>query len=300
MYKPLINKLDATATRLEDKGLSKLAVVLDTISNTLEKIASNPSPKALRKEFDLSEGDLDKAYLKRIKKIALKKGFDVKSIGDIDDTELIMLQPQNKVKGPNLLIISGIHGDEPAGPFGILRYIEKINKEILKKVNLTFIPLMNPTGFRKNNRDNKWDEKTNRNYEKDKKISREGKILKDNVKMYLDNGKDGVLSLHEDVDSKYCYIYMYNKAKSKDLGNILLNVDRMFFEQMTPAKSDKKDGQLEKGIIWDRHEGSFEDWLNEQVIKEIATTETPGAVDFDDRIQANVMIINAFVNYHLS
>jgi predicted deacylase len=298
MYKEILATLHKSSNILEHRGFLKEAYRIDIVSDLIAKIASNPSPTTLRRDFGLPEGDLDKAYLKKIRQIANKKGFSNRSLGDVGDTELLLIEPRKRNKGRNLLIIAGIHGDEQAAPFGLMRYFGRIGDETLAMTNLHFIPLYNPTGFRKCTRDNEWKEKTNRNYDNEK-ISRESKIIRDNLKMIKEVGKDGVLTMHEDPIAKVCYIYMYHGKDAKDLSEILLSVERMFFKQKSNIKADEEGGRAIKGVIWDRHEGSFEDWIRKKGVLQVATTETPGKEDFEHRVQANTMLLNAFVNYHI-
>jgi hypothetical protein len=298
MYKKILAALRKNSDTLEQKGFLKEAYRVDLASDLIFKIASNPSPATLRKDYGLSDEDLDKAYMKKIKQIITKKGFSSKSLGDIGDAELLVIEPIKKNKGKNLLIISGIHGDEQAGPFGLMRYLSRIGDKTLEMINLHFIPLYNPTGFRKCTRDNEWKEKTNRNFDNDEKISRESKIIKSNLKLIKEMGGDGILTMHEDTKAKVCFIYMYHGKGAEELGDILLNIDRMFFRQRSQS-DDRKDGKLKDGIVWDRHENSFEDWINKNGIPSVAITETPGKEDFEHRVQANTMLLSAFVNYHI-
>ena len=162
----------------------------------------------------------------------------------------MFIEPTKKNKGKNVLLVSGIHGDEVAGSFGLLRYLERVSDKTLGMINISVIPLLNPTGFRIGTRDNRWHEETNRNYDDDKKISREGRVLKKNLSLLKGAAKDGMITVHEDPKAKVCFVYMYHGKGSEELGEILLGVDRMFFRQ----RSQKKD--MKDGIVWDRHEGS--------------------------------------------
>jgi predicted deacylase len=298
MYRIILSTLDNIADRLESQGLYKQATSIDVVSNTIEKLASIPSAQVLRKDFGIGKEDIDKAFLKKIKQVAGEKGFKTRSLGNVGDSELMVVEPAKKNKGKHILLVSGTHGDEVAGPFGLLRYLERVSDETLKMVNLSFIPLLNPTGFRKFTRDNQWGEKTNRSYDDDKKISREGKIFKGNLSLLKEIAADGMITVHEDPKAKVCFIYMYHGKNAEELGEILLDVDRMFFKQR-PSMPNEKGKKLKKGIIWDRHEGSFEDWLDKNGIPSIATTETPGSVDFEDRVQANTMLLNSFVDFYI-
>ena len=294
----IVECLDRVASMLEDKGFIKEAFGVDVVSNTIEKIASSPGNQALRKKFSLCDGDLDKAYLKKIKQVATEKGLKHRSLGDVGDTELLLIEPAKKNKGKSILVVSGLHGDEQAGPFGVLRYLERVGENTLDSVNISLIPLLNPTGFRKRTRDNQWGEQTNRGYCKSKKISREGVLLKDSVDLLKNAAKDGLITLHEDPEAKSCYIYMYKGKKSEELGDILIGVDRMFFDQRRLSKEPGGE-KIVNGIAWDCEDNSFEDWMNEQGVPIVATTETPGAVDFEERVQANTMLLSAFVDFFL-
>ncbi len=66
-----------------------------------------------------------------------------------------------KNKGPALWIISGIHGEEPAGPNAIAENIEIIRKLGEKEIPVVLLPLCNPHGYFKNYRyphQKKWEE----------------------------------------------------------------------------------------------------------------------------------------------
>ena len=62
-----------------------------------------------------------KKYYSLLKKATNK--FSLKKLGMLGDFPLYLISHSNK--GKNITIISGIHGDEPAGPWAILNFIEK-------------------------------------------------------------------------------------------------------------------------------------------------------------------------------
>ena len=261
------------------------------------KIAINPTYPALIKEFNLpNQKNLDEAYLNKIEGLAGKKNFTTHSLGPVGDSELVLLQPTKKNKGKHILIISGLHGNEPAPLFGLLRYLERVHDQTLDMVSLSLIPLLNPTGLRQNTRDNQWNEQTNRNYDNDK-ISREGQLLRDYLPTLKELGHDGILTMHEDPNAKACYIYMYHSKQAEKLAEIMLGVERMFFRQR--PHQEEKEGPISHGIVWDHHEGSFEDWIHTEGISSVVTTETPGQVSFQERVLANTLLLNAFVDFHL-
>ena len=58
---------------------------------------------------------------------------------------------RNHIPGPSLLIMGGIHGEEPAGPNMLAQNLEYITKE-LSEVPTIILPLCNPLGYSKNQR----------------------------------------------------------------------------------------------------------------------------------------------------
>ena len=56
------------------------------------------------------------------------------------------------LKGPHLLVLGAIHGDEVCGPIAIPRVIEKFQNRtlFLKKGKVTFVPVCNPKAYEEN------------------------------------------------------------------------------------------------------------------------------------------------------
>ena len=48
---------------------------------------------------------------------------------------------------PYRLVASGFHGEEPAGPWGLLKFLQGVDAATLDAVHLTLLPLVNCTGF---------------------------------------------------------------------------------------------------------------------------------------------------------
>src|SRR5258706_8077361 len=51
--------------------------------------------------------------------------------------------------GPSIWLLSGIHGEEPAGPNAIYKQIDSIGN-LGRKIPMALMPLLNPVGYRKN------------------------------------------------------------------------------------------------------------------------------------------------------
>ncbi len=206
---------------------------------------------------------------------------------------------------PRLLIASGFHGEERAGPLAILQWLEIFDPNLYRKVNLSFIPLVNPVGFNNGKRYNEKNEKTNCGFchqERGDRPSQEGIILLKNSQLLRGASKHGFLSLHEDIDSSKYYLYTFEREDQPTTWTLgLRDVLGSFFQEplheetvTTDAQSDKG-VWVENGIVYKLCDGSCEDWLfHEGAIKTMAS-ETPGKFPLKQRIEANVAIMNKFI-----
>ena len=65
----------------------------------------------------------------------------------------------------NILITGGIHGDEPAGPASVLRFLGRDNTHLLQCFKFLILPCINPYGYVHDTRENKWGVDLNRSFE---------------------------------------------------------------------------------------------------------------------------------------
>lgn len=98
----------------------------------------------------------------------------------------------------NIVVIGGIHGDEPAG---ICAALELFAKEYPASQMLTIIPCANPTGYTRNTRENGKGEDINRQFDDDR-LQAEERVLRDIV-----GQADVLITLHEDDVHDGCYVY---------------------------------------------------------------------------------------------
>lgn len=205
---------------------------------------------------------------------------------------------------PKALIVSGFHGEEVAGPWGVLRWIAECKPEQLKGINLSFIPIVNPWGFHNNSRPGPTGKPTNAGfYMPGEGPSPEGKILKDNITLIRPLADAGYLSLHEDSTSKEYYIYTFEPTElpgkfsmemKAELGKHFLKPYNgiAYVDTTIPGQGPPCDD----GLIWKFFDGSFDDWMFQLGVPRVAVTETPGAYVLQDRIEANMALINKFID----
>ena len=223
----------------------------------------------------------EKNYFVRLSSIIKEKNMLAQNLCD----NLLLVRHKNPIKGPNILIAAGFHGDEPAPTWAILEFIEK---EQIAKVNISFLPLVNTTGFLKRTHLNDLGENPNRGFCHSGHPSREGVTLFENISLIKELAKDGFLSLHEDSDMEEFYLYSYENS---GLTSAIYDTCRRFFKPYT--KGVIEGANINNGIAKSHHDGSFEDFLSHEGVRAICT-ETPGRSRLDIRIKANIEIIKTF------
>jgi hypothetical protein len=243
-----------------------------------------------------------KDYILNIKKFARKRNYSIIELGNVYLYPILLLKPKNYIKRcldgkKNILVIAGFHGNEIAGPFGLLKFLQEADDSLFEENNISFIPLVNPTGFRKIVRTNRWNQVPNRGYvfselNCDVKPAKEDKILLNNIKYIIETGRDGILSLHEDIDAECFYCYAYDSDNKKIIHNIIKTA-KEHFEIMPDGR--KALGFVDGGVVWDLLDGSFDHFVWLLGIP-ILTTETPAKQELSKRADAVVDLIKSFIN----
>lgn len=263
-------------------------------------MTDDPSPWTWTLPDGGSSNDAD-ALQQRWKALREAGGWRAEVLGCIGDDPITLLQrPAADPAAPHLLIAAGFHGEEPAGPWGLLRFIGGAEAALLDGVHLTLLPLVNPSGFRAGRRFNDWGENPNRGFGLNAggiAPSREGRVLMAHAATLAAAGRDGVLSCHEDVkQTTFGYLYSLERAHAPGpFSRALLAANARHF----PIHPDGEvDGcRIRGGIVFNRHDGSFEAWTMERGVARAACIETPGQADIGQRIAAQADMIDAFVRF---
>jgi hypothetical protein len=221
-------------------------------------------------------------------------------MGEVESYPLYLFTPLLN-KGYNFLIASGFHGDEQAGPLGILAFLMNQNSD--DNLNYALLPIANPTGLINNTRYNIDGGNPNRGYEKsqvertkDAKISQEGIIIKNNLNLLLDHSKLGCIALHEDPDLEEFYLYstMSNNGRNASICEELKDEVVKFGCKITKNKSILGD-KVEDGIIYNCYDGSFEHMLVNNSVPLVITVEVPGKFgDLEARMILTKKLIERF------
>jgi len=253
-------------------------------------------------------------YQKRLLRAAIDKKFWLRVLGESEDWPIWFVRTKDSFRNNNarLLIAAGFHGEEKAGPLALLKWLETFDSNIYKKVDLSFLPVANPVAFNLGQRYNNKKQFSNCGFchpESGEQPSDEGIILLRHAQLLKSCSRDGFLSLHEDVTTNKYYIYTFERShEPTEFTYIMRNELAKFFDEpvdneevvcdatiTTEMKYNKGSTKAFKGIVFKHCDGSFEDWLfHEGAIKSIVT-ETPGKAKLSIRVEANIAMINKFI-----
>lgn len=237
-------------------------------------------------------------YRNRLETVAARRGFGLSALGTVGAEPLLMLRGGAIDRSaPRLLVASGFHGEEPAGPWGVLEFLETANQDLLSRVQLTVLPLINVTGFRAGTRFNAHGENPNRGYLglPGESPSHEGRLLLAHGDLLLEVAHDGLLTCHEDVLLSHCYLYSCERAAAPGaFTSDLLAANAAHFPVHPDGTVDGCD--IAGGIVFNHYDGSFESWMMKQGAARAACVETPGQHPIERRIAAQRAMVEAFLS----
>lgn len=260
---------------------------------------ANPDTQATRRlVHEGCESSDWRAYAARLDDLAARLGLRRALLGQPGGEPLCLFTPlADPGRRPRLLVASGLHGDEPAGPWGLLRFLERADRRALDACSLSLLPVVNVTGFRNGTRLNAWGEDPNRGYlhaDGASGPSREGAAILAHAADVLALASDGFLACHEDPALACAYVYSLERRQSPGPFSIAL---REVLARRFPIHPDGLvDGcPVRDGIVFNHHDSSLEAWFMRNGSARAACTETPGQCAIDERIEANAGLIEAFV-----
>lgn len=238
------------------------------------------------------------AFRQQLDAVAAARGFGVEELGPVLAQRLPRLhRPASSCHAPRLLIASGFHGEEAAGPWGLLAFVQALNAELANCVHLTLLPLVNATGFALGQRFNTLGQNPNRGYlpiDAAYKPPIEGQLLLAQRERLVHAARDGVLSCHEDVKTPFTYVYAFEPgSRPGAFSQALVSTAREHFALHPDGEVDG--APIAGGVVLNHHDGSFESWLASEGVAVAACIETPGQENFDRRVAAQAALMRCFV-----
>ncbi|MEK9194537.1 MAG: succinylglutamate desuccinylase/aspartoacylase family protein, partial [Patescibacteria group bacterium] len=215
-----------------------------------------------------------------------------------------------------ILITSGIHGDERSGPYTLIKFL--LEKQNIKNLNADIIPLINPSGFEKETRENKNGKDPNRWFsdKSQKNEPQECKILKKffsargvrprPIRLRRRSAFGGkkpyelLVSLHEDPDRKEFYLYSTGlNLKFAIIQKIFKTVKKFGIKLYTGmdttnprdlVKNFVKNGYV--SVKWNNIVPTLEEYLSRnKIVKRVLTIEVPGKLPLDKKIELTQSIL---------
>ena len=218
-----------------------------------------------------------------------------KLIGTVHNYPIYKLYLQSSTNTQNnVLITSGLHGDEPGGIEAALQFLSRDNSHLLKSFNFTIIPCINPYGYVQNTRENRDGIDINRMFESEE--IREVMIIKEAL------GKTQfsfTIDFHEDYDATGFYLY-----EGKDDGKLI--GPEIAQQAITIGPIDTEDSgedttSIVKGVYnvspeWG--EKGLAPYLLKYHTKHVLITETPTSWQIDQRAALHLALMDAALTYY--
>ena len=235
---------------------------------------------------------------------AERLGLHLQTLGTALGEPLWMLtRAAGQPDAPHQLVACGFHGEEPAGPWGLLKFLQRMQAPALDAVHLTLLPLVNCTGFAAGTRFNAEGDNPNRGFTSagfntqtntGTAPSAEGRLLLQHAALLASASRNGALSCHEDVMVETAYIYALEGATTPgQRAQRLLQANLRHFKQHADGLVDGC--AVHGGVIFNHHDGSFEDWLFGLGADFSSCVETPALQPFERRVAAQADMIEAFL-----
>lgn len=230
--------------------------------------------------------------------LANRRGIRTSALGEVLGHPLWMGQrPAAQNHAPHVMITAGFHGEEPAGPWGVLALLQDAPDALLDQVHLSVLPLVNCTGFAAGLRLNVRGENPNRGFGAHAgtdRLSAEGALLQQHDKLLLPAARDGLYCGHEDLEESHTYLYTFepNQAPGPFSQGLIETAGQWF---TVAPDGDIEGDTVRGGLVHNKYDGSFESWCSEQGTRFAVCAETPCTQAFDRRVQAQAALMAHFI-----
>ncbi|MEW5851993.1 MAG: hypothetical protein AB2A00_24610 [Myxococcota bacterium] len=189
-----------------------------------------------------------------------------------------------------LMLLSGFHGEEPAGPLTLLTFLHHIvGRATDLGVPLCIYPVVNPYGFDTMKRTTVAGEYTNAGFihDEDPTGPEVAQLRADMVKF----APQVFLDLHEDDNEQRTYLYAFGDEK---LGARLVERASHFITPAHGSLSHTPSMKVVHGQIRDYHDGSSEDFMGHQPTTLASfASETPTKLELRLRMSVHLAMIDA-------
>ncbi len=223
--------------------------------------------------------------------VARAAGLRLEAFAQSGGYPVYCLRTRNGFAG-GLYISAGIHGDEPAGCEGLLRWAARHLPRLMRRLPplpILLLPCLNPWGLIHNRRTDEAGNDLNRIFNR-RDISPVGELQD----LLVGRCFDLALHLHEDYDAQGNYLYELN-AERTSWGHQLLARCRAALPIDGRRRIDKRRFEaglyLRQGAVRPIPEHPEALHLYRAHCPHVFTFETPSEFDLKRRVQAQVLLI---------
>jgi len=222
-------------------------------------------------------------------------GFRCEPFGETHGQALLAYSKRTPGPRPRVYLSAGIHGDEPAPPWAMLRLMDEGFFD--GRCNWFLCPLLNPAGFVRQSRENPEKIDLNRDYKGP--VSPE--VRAHTAWLQRQPALDFVLCLHEDWEATGFYLYELNPENRPTLANAMIAAAR----QVGPIEpATVIDGRpiAEPGIIRPVSDPLLrETWPESIYLRRHHTTftytvETASAQPLERRVDTQCAVVRAAIS----
>lgn len=193
---------------------------------------------------------------------------------------------KGKQKGPHILIISGLHGNEIAG----IKTAEKLKTHMLKRGKLTIIPKANIEACSKNVRHPYYMQDLNRNFPGKKQGTDTQKLAYELYTFIRKESPDIIVDLHE-WDTKFVNI------SKRPYNSIIINgIDANLLPIILKIQGSEDIYHFD--ILSCPPKGSLNKEVSENLKIPVLTIETDMGKEIDYRLNAHLYIIDSILDYY--
>ncbi len=231
-------------------------------------------------------------FTPRFAAAAAAAGFKTVPLGEVNGHPLLAYTKRKAGPRPRAYYSAGIHGDEPAPPWALLRLMEEGFFD--DRCTWFVCPLLNPTGFLRRTRENSAGVDLNRDY----KEPRSPEVRAHVYWLQRQPNFDLATCLHEDWEARGFYLYELNPANRPTLAPAMIAAAALHSPIETAAVIDGRqaDGPgiirpvsdpvlretWPEAIYLRRHHGPLD-----------YTLETPSTLPLEQRILTHCAVVRA-------
>lgn len=231
-------------------------------------------------------------FIPRFADAARAAGFKVTPFGEINGHALLACTRRTPGSRPRVYLSAGMHGDEPAPPWALLRLVQAGFFD--DRCTWFLCPMLNPTGFLTRTRENYAGVDLNRDYKAPKSVEMRAHV----AWLQRQPNFDLAFCLHEDWESRGFYLYELNPQNRPTLANTMIDAARALMPIESSAIIDGRES-AEPGIIRPIHDPLLRDtWPEALYLRHLHcplgyTLETPSALPIESCVATQMAAVRA-------